>query len=109
MKTRNTHYFTVLHNAGIISKLHQRNIKFSVKQDIPILKELLACEVHGMKSIPALMFSCPNYTLEELNLQRNTLQTKKRNQKSIVNLINVLFKNKQMQNPTDHTESLLIA
>ena len=44
-------------------------MKFSVTQDLPLLKELLACEVHGIQSVPALMFSCPNSTLEELNLQ----------------------------------------
>ena len=66
MKTRNTYYFTGLHKADIISKLHQRSVKFSVNQDLAVLKELLAREVHGIQSVPALMFSGPNSALEEL-------------------------------------------
>ena len=129
MKTRNTHYFTGLHKADIISELHQRSVKFSVNQDLPVLKELLACEVHGIQSVPALMFSCPNSTLEELNLQmyevlgteplhdisnhvKNLYEEipfkfEKETKKSIVNIINVSFKNKQVRNSADHRESLL--
>ena len=59
MKTRNTHYFTGFHKADI-SELHQRSVKFSVNQDLPVLKELLACEVNGIQSVPALMLSFPN-------------------------------------------------
>ena len=59
------HYFIGLHNADIISKLHQRSMKFAVNQDLPVLKELRACQVHGIQGVPALMFSCPNSTLEE--------------------------------------------
>ena len=69
MKTRNTHYFAGLHKADIISELHQRSGKFSGNQDLPVLKELLACWVHGIQSVPALMFSCSNSKLEEINLQ----------------------------------------
>ena len=79
MKTRNKNYFTGLHKADIIFELYQRNMKFSVNQDLPVLKELLACEVHGIESVPALMFSCPNSTLEQLNFQKNTIQIRKRN------------------------------
>ena len=38
MKTRNTHYFTELHKADIISELHQRSVKFLVSQDLYHLK-----------------------------------------------------------------------
>ena len=129
MKTRNTHYFTGLHKADIISELHQRSVKFSVNQDLPVLKELLACEVHGIQSVPALMFSYPNSTLEERNLQmyealgteplhdisnhvKNLYEEipfkfEKETKKSIVNIINVSFKNKQVRNSADHRESLL--
>ena len=105
-------------------------MKFSVNQDLPVLKELLACEVHGIQSVSALMFSCPNPTLEELNLQmyevlgtepfhdisnhvKNLYEEipfkfEKETKKSIVNVINVSFKNKQVRNSADHRESLLI-
>ena len=56
MKTRNTHYFTGLQKADITSELHQRSVKFSVNQDLPVLKELLACEVHDIQNVPALVF-----------------------------------------------------
>ena len=130
MKARNTHYFTGLHKVNIISELHQRRVKFSVNQDLPVLKELLACEVNGIQSVPALMFSCPDSTLEELNLQlcevlgteplrdisnhvKNLYKEipfkfEKETKKSIVNIINVSFKNKQMRNSVDHRESLFI-
>ena len=129
MKTRNTHYFTGLHKGDIISELHQRSVKFSVNQDLPVLKELLAYEVDGIQSVPALMFSCPKSTLEELNLQiyemlgtelphdisnhvKNLYEEipfkfEKETKKSIVNIINVSFKNKQVRNSADHEESLL--
>ena len=42
-------------------------MKFSVNQDLPVLKELLACEVHGIQSVPVFMFSYPNSALEEHN------------------------------------------
>ena len=117
MKTRNTHYFTGLNKADIVSELHQRSVKFPVSQDLPVLKELLACEVYGIQVSLALIFSCPNSTLEELNLQMyDVLGTEplhdtsnhaknlyeeipfkfeKETIKSIVNITNVSFKNKQ--------------
>ena len=129
MKTRNTHYFTGFHKADIISELHQRSVKFSVNQDLQVLKELLACEVHGIQRVPVLMFSCPNSTLEELNLQMYEVpgteplhdisnhvknlneeipfKFEKETKKSIVNIINVSFKNKQVTNSADHRENLL--
>ena len=35
----------------------QRSMEFSVHRDLPVLKDLLACEVHGIQSVSALMFS----------------------------------------------------
>ena len=119
-----------MHKADIISELYQRSVKFSVNLDLPVLKALLACEVHGIQSVPALMSSCPNSTLEELNLQMYEVlgteplhdvsnhvknlheeipfKFEKEIKKSIVNIINVSFKNEQVRNLADHRESLLI-
>lgn len=44
-------------------------MKFSVDLDVPLLWELLACQVHGTESAPTLMISFPNSTLEKFNLQ----------------------------------------
>ena len=120
---------TRLHKADIISELHQRKVKFSVNQDYPVLKELLDCEVHGIQSVPALIFSWPNSALEEFNLQmyevlgtgslhdisnhvKNLYEEipfkfEKETKKGIVNIINVSFKNKETWNSADHRESLL--
>ena len=119
-----------MHKADIISELHQRSVKFSVNQDLLVLKELLACEVNGIQSVVALMFSFPNFTLEELNLQMYEVlgteplrdisnhvknlykeipfKFEKETKKNIANIINVSFKSKQMRNSADHRESLLI-
>ena len=70
MSKSNTKYFSNLKKYEIITELHERGVKFRSDASVNILKELLEYEMHGIQRLPALMFTKPRYTLEELNLSR---------------------------------------
>ena len=52
------------------SNLQEHDIKFSCWQPVKYSSELLEDEMSGIKRLPALMFSEPDRTLEELNLYK---------------------------------------
>ena len=54
----------------IISNLWEHDIKVSCRQSVKYLSELLENKMSRRKRLPALMFSEPEKTLEELNLSK---------------------------------------
>ena len=70
IKSNSTNYFANMSKDDVIIHLRERDIKFSCRQQVKYLTELLEDEMPGIKKLPALMFRTPDKMLEELSLSK---------------------------------------
>ena len=70
MKKNNTKYFTNLKKDDIKCELIDRKVKFNLDAPVTDLRELLVDEMHGIQRLPALMFTKPDASLKDLNLEQ---------------------------------------
>ncbi|XP_057299871.1 uncharacterized protein LOC130630393 [Hydractinia symbiolongicarpus] len=122
-----------LHNGlkkhELINELHQRKIKFSCDLPTKELNNLLQEEMHGIQRLPALMFGKSHRSLSELNLEGYEILNNEplrdvsnyikniycelphhvgAKKKTLLEIIEASFNNKEAKNASDYRRSLLI-
>ena len=56
--------YSNLKNDEVVQELHERTISFTCKSSAKDLEELLIKEMHGIQSLPALLFQNPTDNLQ---------------------------------------------
>ena len=74
-KLKKTKLYSELAFDNVILELHQRGIKFSMKQKKEDIQCIFTQELHGIQRVPALLFDNPTKTLEDIQLYQYEVST----------------------------------
>ena len=130
IRKNNVHYFSNLKKDDIKCELIDRKVKFNLDAPVKNLRELLIDEMYGIQRLPALMFTKPNASLKELNLERYEILNNeplhdlsnhvknlyeeipshfhKNIKEQVSQIISTSFNGKETKNSASYRESILI-
>ena len=130
LATGKTKLYTNLKKADVELELIERNVRYPLDSLAPELQRILAHEMHGIQGLPALLFSGPSSSLEDLHLTKYEILNneplhdisnhiknmyeeipylvEKRKKAEVKNIIDFSFNGVEAKNASNYRASLLI-